>query len=50
MNRSGFVILELENVPAGTYNLVPSTFHPRQEGPYFLTIQSPNLIKLKKIQ
>ncbi|XP_046445649.1 calpain-7-like isoform X2 [Daphnia pulex] len=47
--RSGFVILELENVPAGTYQIVPSTFHPGQEGSFFLTIQSPNQIKLKKI-
>ncbi|KAI9565626.1 hypothetical protein GHT06_009418 [Daphnia sinensis] len=48
--RSGFVILELENVPAGLYHIVPSTFYPGQEGPFFLTIQSPYPIKLKKIQ
>ncbi|XP_026826623.1 calpain-7 isoform X2 [Ooceraea biroi] len=38
--RSGFVYLELENVPAGTYHIIPSTYTPNQEGPFFLICKS----------
>ncbi|XP_067205800.1 calpain-7-like isoform X2 [Linepithema humile] len=38
--RSGFVYLELEDVPAGTYHIVPSTYTPGQEGPFFLICKS----------
>lgn len=48
--RSGFVIMELENVPCGIYNIIPSTFLPEQEGPFFLTVQSSCPIKLTRLQ
>lgn len=38
--RSGFVNLELEDVPAGSYHIIPATFLPGQEGPFFLTIKA----------
>uniref|UniRef100_A0A8D8ZR91 Calpain-7 n=1 Tax=Cacopsylla melanoneura TaxID=428564 RepID=A0A8D8ZR91_9HEMI len=38
--RSGFVALELDSLPAGTYEIMPSTFSPQQEGPFFLELKS----------
>ncbi|XP_029166810.1 calpain-7-like isoform X1 [Nylanderia fulva] len=38
--RSGFVYLELQDVPAGTYHIIPSTYIPGQEGPFFLISKS----------
>lgn len=38
--RSGFVYLELEDVPAGTYHIIPATYVPGQEGPFFLICKS----------
>lgn len=48
--RSGFTILQLKNMPAGTYNIIPSTFKPSQIGPFFLTIHSTTPIKLSKMR
>ncbi|XP_048508256.1 calpain-7-like [Athalia rosae] len=48
--RSGFVVLELEDVPAGTYNIIPSTFHPGQEGPFFLTCKASCNLQVDRIQ
>ena len=45
--RSGFVVLTFEAV-AGVYDIIPSTFSPGQEGPYFLTLASNNSFKLTK--
>ncbi|XP_020286163.1 calpain-7-like [Pseudomyrmex gracilis] len=45
--RSGFVYLELEDVPAGTYQIVPSTYLPGQEGPFFLICKSSCNFKLQ---
>lgn len=36
--RPGFYVQQLTKVPAGTYDLIPSTFYPGQEGPFILTI------------
>ncbi|XP_015603072.1 calpain-7 isoform X2 [Cephus cinctus] len=47
--RPGFVQLELENVPAGTYDIVPSTFLPGQEGPFFLTCKASCKILLTRV-
>ena len=38
--RSGFTILELNPIPAGTYQIIPSTYHANQKGPFFLEIQA----------
>jgi calpain-7 len=48
--RSGFTILKLVNVPAGTYNIIPATFYPNQKGPFFLTVQASCPIKLSKLK
>ncbi|XP_033331848.2 calpain-7 [Megalopta genalis] len=48
--RSGFIYLELDNVPAGTYNIIPSTYSPGQEGPFFLTCKSSCKLQLQRLQ
>lgn len=48
--RSGFVYLELEDVPVGTYNIVPATYIPAQEGPFFLTCKSSCKVQLQRLQ
>ncbi|XP_023726800.1 calpain-7 isoform X2 [Cryptotermes secundus] len=48
--RSGFVVLALEDVPAGTYSIVPSTFLPNQEGPFILTVKASCPISLAQLQ
>ncbi|XP_076649374.1 calpain-7 isoform X2 [Halictus rubicundus] len=48
--RSGFIYLELDNVPAGTYNIIPSTYNPGQEGPFFLTCKSSCKLQLQRLQ
>lgn len=47
--RAGFVYLELEDVPAGTYHIVPSTFLPGQEGPFFLICKSSCKLMLQRL-
>ncbi|KAM5230901.1 calpain-7 isoform 2-T2 [Hipposideros larvatus] len=48
--RCGFCYLELENLPAGIYNIIPSTFLPKQEGPFFLDFNSTIPIKITQLQ
>ncbi|GBN12887.1 Calpain-7 [Araneus ventricosus] len=48
--RPGHSILEILNVPAGIYNIMPSTFNPGQKGPFFLTIQATCPIKVSRIK
>ncbi|XP_065799250.1 calpain-7 isoform X2 [Muntiacus reevesi] len=48
--RCGFCYLELENIPAGIYNIIPSTFLPKQEGPFFLDFNSIIPIKTTQLQ
>ncbi|XP_055352711.1 calpain-7-like [Paramacrobiotus metropolitanus] len=48
--RSGFCVLELEAIPGGVYNVIPSTFLPGQEGPYFLSVQASCPIKVSQLQ
>ncbi|KAJ0176823.1 hypothetical protein K1T71_008002 [Dendrolimus kikuchii] len=38
--RSGFVVLELNSLPAGRYIITVSTFLPGQEGPFILELRS----------
>ena len=48
--RSGFVVLALENVPRGVYNIVPTTFLPGQEGPFILSLLAAEPAKLVRIK
>ncbi len=47
--KSGFVVLPLE-VTAGTYDVVPTTFRPGQEGPFFIKLESSIPTKLARLQ
>lgn len=38
--RSGYCVLDLNDIPAGTYYLIPSTFLPGQISPFILNIKS----------
>lgn len=48
--RSGFVVLELNSIPSGTYDIIPSTFSPGQEGPFILTLKSSCSVKIARMQ
>ncbi|KAH0627281.1 hypothetical protein JD844_002804 [Phrynosoma platyrhinos] len=48
--RCGFCYLEVESVPAGVYNIIPSTFLPQQEGPFFLDFNSATPLKISQLQ
>lgn len=48
--RSGFVILEINSIPPGTYNITPSTFYPGQEGPFIMSIRSTCPMTVGKIK
>ncbi|XP_026469343.1 calpain-7-like isoform X1 [Ctenocephalides felis] len=43
--RSGFVALDLEELPSGVYEILPSTFYPNQESPFFLTVKCSSPVK-----
>ena len=47
--RPGFVVLALQ-LCAGTYDIIPSTFRPNQEGPFFLSVHASSPIKVGKLQ
>lgn len=47
--RSGFCVLDLENLPAGTYTVRPSTFLPEQEGPYFLKFKCTTNLTIERV-
>ncbi|CAG9767404.1 unnamed protein product [Ceutorhynchus assimilis] len=44
--RSGYVVLELTNIPAGTLEIIPSTFAPGHEGPFILVVKSSASFKI----
>ncbi|XP_071515726.1 calpain-7-like [Panulirus ornatus] len=48
--RSGFVVLEMFDVVAGVYNIIPSTFYPNTEAPYFLNLFSSASVKFNKLK
>ncbi|KAI5744303.1 hypothetical protein M8J76_001054 [Diaphorina citri] len=48
--RSGFVAVEMDNLPSGTYEIMPSTFSPQQEGPFFLELKSSCSITISRIR
>jgi len=45
--RSGFIVFTADAV-AGTYELIPSTYTPGQEGPFFLMVASNSSFKLSR--
>ena len=47
--RTGYVMMTADLL-VGTYDIVPTTFRPGQEGPFFLTISSPRGTKAQKVQ
>ncbi|XP_064907736.1 calpain-7 isoform X4 [Columba livia] len=48
--RCGFCYLEVENIFAGVYNIIPTTFLPQQEGPFFLDFNSTTPLKVSQLQ
>uniref|UniRef100_A0A665THD3 Calpain catalytic domain-containing protein n=1 Tax=Echeneis naucrates TaxID=173247 RepID=A0A665THD3_ECHNA len=48
--RCGFCYMEAEHVPAGIYNVIPTTFLPKQEGPFFLDFASTAPLKVSHLQ
>ncbi|XP_062278535.1 calpain-7 [Scomber scombrus] len=48
--RCGFSYMEAEHIPAGIYNIIPSTFLPKQEGPFFLDVSGTIPIKISQLQ
>ncbi|XP_014780312.1 calpain-7 [Octopus bimaculoides] len=48
--RPGYCVLQLDNISGGIYNLMPCTFHPEKEGPFFLEVSSSSSISVAKLQ
>lgn len=48
--RCGFCYMELDHVPAGIYNIIPTTFLPNQEGPFFLDLFSATPLRVSQLQ
>ncbi|OQR78048.1 calpain-7-like [Tropilaelaps mercedesae] len=48
--RQGYTVLELEDVPAGKYNLIPCTHQPGQEGPFFISVSCDQQLELHRVQ
>uniref|UniRef100_A0A4W3K982 Calpain 7 n=3 Tax=Callorhinchus milii TaxID=7868 RepID=A0A4W3K982_CALMI len=48
--RCGFCYLEVDNVPAGVYNIIPTTFLPNQEGPFFLDFHSTIPLRITQLK
>ncbi|XP_067261286.1 calpain-7 [Chanodichthys erythropterus] len=48
--RCGFCYMEVENFPAGIYNVIPTTFLPKQEGPFFLDFSSVTPLRISQLQ
>lgn len=48
--RPGFVVMEINEAQPGLYNIIPSTYHPYQEGPFILTVKSSSPITVSKIR
>jgi calpain-7 len=42
--------MEADHVPAGIYNVIPTTFLPKQEGPFFLDFSSTTPLKVSQLQ
>lgn len=47
--RSGYCVLDLEGLPAGTYHIIPSTYLPGQESPFILSFRASTSIALAMV-
>lgn len=47
--RSGYCALEIPAMPPGTYLIIPATYLPNQESPFFITVKSQNAFKLQEV-
>ena len=43
-------MLQLSDLPGGTYNIRPTTFSAGQEGPFFLTLSASCPMKVAQLQ
>uniref|UniRef100_UPI00358EC8A2 calpain-7 isoform X1 n=1 Tax=Myxine glutinosa TaxID=7769 RepID=UPI00358EC8A2 len=48
--RCGFCYLEVEKAPVGVYNVIPTTYLPNQEGPFFLDVYTSQPTKVSRLQ
>lgn len=48
--RSGFCVLDLDQLPAGVYYLVPSTYLPQQQSPFILNFKASTNIVVDRVQ
>lgn len=46
--RSGYCVLDMDDMPAGTYHIIPSTFLPGQESPFILSVKSTTNITIAR--
>jgi calpain-7 len=47
--RSGFCVLDLEEIPAGIYLVRPSTYLPGQDSPFFLKLKSSTNVLIERL-
>ncbi|XP_046839580.1 calpain-7-like isoform X2 [Xenia sp. Carnegie-2017] len=47
--RTGFNVLEMSDVPPGSYHIIPTTFQPHCEGPFILEVSSSAKLTLRKL-
>lgn len=47
--RPGFYVQQLSKMPAGVYEVIPSTFYPGKEGPFILTVAASCKIALSRM-
>lgn len=48
--RSGYCVLDLSEIPAGVYRIMPSTYLPGQESPFILNIKATTNISVELIE
>lgn len=47
--RSGFCVLDLDNLPAGVYYLIPSTYLAHQESPFLINFKASTNIVINRV-
>lgn len=47
--RSGYCVLDLNDMPAGTYHIMPSTYLPGQESPFILSVKATTNLSIEPI-